>query len=270
MIGRLIGLPNDDPRKVILVALTLCLVCATVVSAAAVLLRPLQDANAALDRKKNILVAAGLMGTSEALPAADIEARFAERVETRMADLENGVFTDEVTVDGYDQRLAARDPERSKALGPDEDIASLGRRARYAPIYLVRDEQGGLEQLVVPIHGYGLWSTMYGYLSLRADLNTVAGITFYEHGETPGLGGEIENPAWQARWVDKTVYGPDEAPQLHVIKGSVNPQAGDANYQVDGIAGATLTGKGVSNMIDYWLGKDGFGPLLERVRESGI
>jgi Na+-transporting NADH:ubiquinone oxidoreductase subunit C len=265
MIGKLLSLPNEDPRKIVFVALALCLVCATVVSAAAVTLRPLQEANAALDRKKNILAAAGLMEKG-----IDIEARFAERIETRIVDLETGEFTEAVDPASYDQRAASRDPERSAAVDKGQDVASIGRRARYAPVYLVRDEFGELQQLVIPVHGYGLWSTMYGYLSLREDLNTVAGITFYEHGETPGLGGEIENPAWQAQWVGKEVYGADGAPELRVIKGTVNPSAPDAEHQIDGISGSTLTGNGVSNLLAYWLGENGFGPFLAQIRETGV
>lgn len=270
MIRQLINLPNEDPRKVILVALTLCLVCATVVSTAAVMLRPQQEANKALDRKKNILVAAGLLQTGERPPATRIESRFAERIETRLVDLESGEFSDAFDPVSYDQRLASRDPERSTALAEHEDVAGIGRRARYAPVYLVRDGSGRLQQLVIPVHGYGLWSTMYGYLALRDDLNTVAGITFYEHGETPGLGGEIDNPAWQAKWVDKTVYGADGTPRLEVIKGSVNPNSPHPEYQVDGISGSTLTGDGVSNMVTFWMGANGFGPFLERIRETGV
>jgi Na+-transporting NADH:ubiquinone oxidoreductase subunit C len=265
MIGRLLALPNEDPRKIVFVALTLCLVCATIVSAAAVFLRPLQEANAALDRKKNILAAAGL-----AERGIDIEQRFAERIEIRVVDLETGQFTDQVDPATYDQRAASRDPQSSEALDKSEDVANLGRRARYAPVYLVRNDDDELQQLVIPVHGYGLWSTMYGYLSLRDDLNTVAGITFYEHAETPGLGGEIDNPSWQALWVGKKVYGDDGSPELKVIKGSVNPSAPRAEHQIDGISGSTLTGNGVSNLLTFWLGENGFGPFLERIRETGV
>ncbi|MEM1411201.1 MAG: Na(+)-translocating NADH-quinone reductase subunit C [Pseudomonadota bacterium] len=270
MIRKLLALPNEDTRKVIFVALTLCLVCASVVSAAAVMLRPLQDANSALDRKKNILVAAGLLETGAGAEPERIEALFAERVETRLVDLQSGEFDTSIEADSFDPRAAALDPERSLKLDKSEDIAGIGRRAKLAPVYLVRDDRGDLDQLVIPVHGYGLWSTMYGYLSLRSDLNTVAGITFYEHGETPGLGGEIENPAWQALWVDKQVYGTSGAPELRVIKGAVPAGAAGAEHQVDGISGSTLTGKGVSNLVTYWLGDSGFGPFLERIRETGV
>ncbi|MEJ2534656.1 MAG: Na(+)-translocating NADH-quinone reductase subunit C [Gammaproteobacteria bacterium] len=264
MIGRILKLPNDDIRKIVFVALALCLVCSTVVSVAAVYLRPLQEANAALDQKKNILRAAGLLR-----PGIDVRETFAERIETRIVDLETGEFTDSVDPEGYNQRTASRDPELSAAVPRSLDVASIGRRARYAPVYLVF-EGDTLQQIILPVHGYGLWSTMYGYLSLESDLNTVAGITFYDHGETPGLGGEIESTAWQARWVGKRIYGEDGSVRLRVIKGAVTPSDPEAEYKIDGISGSTLTGNGVSNTLEYWLGANGFGPFLQSVQKTGV
>lgn len=264
MIRRLLDLPNDDMRKIVFVALALCLVCSAVVSVAAVYLRPLQEANAALDQKKNILRAAGLLQ-----PGIDVRQTFAERIETRIVDLETGEFTDAVAAEGYNQRTASRDPKLSEAVPKGDDVAGIGRRARYAPVYLVLDGDV-LQQMILPVHGYGLWSTMYGYLSLESDLNTVAGITFYDHGETPGLGGEIESPAWQARWVGKRIYGEDGSVRLRVIKGAVSQTDPQAEYKIDGISGSTLTGNGVSNTIEYWLGESGFGPFLQSVQDTGV
>jgi Na+-transporting NADH:ubiquinone oxidoreductase subunit C len=136
-------------------------------------------------------------------------------------------------------------------------------------VYIVRDGDD-LAQLVLPIHGYGLWSTMYGFLSLENDLQTVASIKFYDHGETPGLGGEIDNPAWQAKWVGKKIYDESGAPRLRVVKGSIDAGAADAEYQIDGISGSTLTGIGVSNMLEYWLGENGFREFLIRIQEHGV
>jgi len=264
MIGKILALPNDDTRKIVFVALMLCLVCSLVVSAAAVYLRPLQEANRALDRKKNILDVAGLL-----TPGIDIEQRFAEQIESRIVNLATGEFNHQIDPDHYDQRAAARDPELSAAIPKADDTAGIGRRAQYASVYIVRDGDD-LAQLVLPIHGYGLWSTMYGFLSLENDLQTVASIKFYDHGETPGLGGEIDNLAWQAKWVGKKIYDESGAPRLRVVKGSIDVGAADAEYQIDGISGSTLTGIGVSNMIEYWLGENGFREFLNRIHENGV
>ena len=122
--------------------------------------------------------------------------------------------------------------------------------------------------LILPVYGKGLWSTMYGLLALKRDLRTVAGLTFYQHGETPGLGGEIDNPDWQAKWHGKQALDANGRVIIDVIKGQVDATGADAYHQVDGLAGATLTSKGVENLLHYWLGRDGYGPLLERLRRD--
>lgn len=257
----LLGLPNDDPRKTLAVALMLCLVCSVVVSSAAVLLRPMQDANRALDRKRNILAVVGLYERG-----ADVDALF-QRFEARAVDLSTGRFTDAVDPERYEQRRAAADPAGSVAVPRSEDTAGIGRRARVALVYLLRDGDT-IRQVVLPVHGYGLWSTLYGFLSLEGNLNTVAGIRFYEHAETPGLGGEVDNPLWRDRWRGKAVFGEDGSVRLRVIKGAVDTSRAQAVHEVDGLAGATLTARGVSKLIQYWLGEQGFGPFLANLREG--
>jgi Na+-transporting NADH:ubiquinone oxidoreductase subunit C len=151
------------------------------------------------------------------------------------------------------------------------DFASVGRRAKYAPVFRVKREGGnGIEAVILPVHGYGLWSTLYGFLALDLDLNTIRGLTFYEHGETPGLGGEVDNPRWKHLWVGKKAFDENGDLRIAVIKGQVNPSAPAAKYEVDGISGATLTSRGVSNLIRFWLGDEGFGPYLDRLRATGV
>jgi len=258
------NLPNNDPRKVIAIALSLCLVCAMVVSTAAVYLRPLQEANKTLDMKKNILDVAGLMQ-----PGIDINKAFAERIEIRVVDFSTGRYTDAVDAATFDQKAAARDPAMSEAVAREIDVASVNRRANYASVYLLKDGDA-LKQLILPVHGYGLWSTMYGFVAVEPDLNTVAGIKFYQHGETPGLGGEIDNPAWQAKWLGKQLRDANGNVELGVIKGTVITGNANEQYQIDGLSGATLTGNGVSNMLQFWLGNNGFGPFLDQLAESGV
>lgn len=256
------SLPNDSVAKTLIVAIGLCLVCSVVVSATAVALKPLQEQNAALARKTEILKVAGLM-----TEGGDVEALFSQ-VETRLVDLETGRFTDAVDPETYDPHKAENDPAMSVRVPPEEDIASIQRRARYLPVYFVR-QNGDVETIIIPIHGYGLWSTMYGFLALEGDATTVKGITFYEDGETPGLGGEINNPRWQANWEGKKVYDEQGRERLRVVKGSPDPGSPEAVYQVDGLSGATLTANGVSYAIQYWMGEQAFGPFLAWLREGG-
>ena len=249
---------NDSISKTFSVALALCIVCAVVVSSAAVILRPTQEVNKLLDLKSNILASAGLLKQG-----VSIETQF-EQISTRIVDLETGRFTDAVDAASYDQRKASKDPALSIALDPKQDPAKIKRRANYATVYLLETEQG-IEKIILPIKGYGLWSTLYGFLALESDLQTVAGIGFYEHTETPGLGGEIDNPRWKAGWVGKQAYRQGEV-VINVLKGKVDMSREGADSQIDGLAGATLTTRGVDNLVRYWLGDEGFRPLINHLQ----
>lgn len=250
---------NETLSRVLTVALGLCIVCSVVVSTAAVALKPQQAANKARDLKRNILMAGGLYN-----PELSVEEQFAS-IEARVVDLDTGMFLDDVDPSTFDQRKAAKDPSSSKALSGDEDLAKILRRENRATVYLVNDESGALDRIILPIHGYGLWSTLYGFVALESDANTIVGLGFYEHGETPGLGGEVDNPNWKAKWPGKLAYKDGEV-AISILKGAVNPASDDASWQVDGLSGATLTTKGVHNLVQYWLGDDGFAPLLGNIR----
>lgn len=252
---------KETPLRTLLVALVLCLVCSVMVSAAALILRPLQQENALVDRQRAVLEVAGLW--QPGMNSDAVRDVFAAKVSPRLVDMRTGQFSDAHDARLFDQNAAARDPAQSEEIAPEQDIASIRRLEHYAVVYLV-EEAGELERVILPVRGYGLWSTMYGFLALEADLDTVAGLGFYLHGETPGLGGEIDNPAWQAQWVGKKVYE-DREPTLRVIKGNVNPENPQAAHQVDAIAGATLTGNGVTHMIHFWLGENGFGAFLTKL-----
>jgi len=249
---------NDRISKVLLVALVLCLVCSVVVSSAAVLLRDAQEVNKALDKKTNILAAAGLYQ-----PGVSVEQQF-EKIETRVVDLDTGKFSDAVSAETYDQRKAAKDPALSDSLSDEEDVANISRREKYAVVYLVR-EGDAIDKVVLPVRGPGLWSTLHGFLAIESDLNTVAGLGFYEHAETPGLGGEVDNPLWKAHWPGKKVYQDGDV-ELSVIKGSVESDNPNAEYLVDGLSGATLTTRGIDNLIRFWMGEEGFAKFLSNLK----
>ena len=253
---------NDSIKKTIIVTVLLCIVCSVIVSAAAVLLRPAQVANKSLDFKRNILSAAGLLEAGK-----NVDAVFSERVVTRVVDLKTGKFTDAVDPASYDQRRASKDPSLSTNLSADEDIAKISRREDYSVVYLIQDENEQLQKIILPVKGYGLWSTLYGFLALEADANTVVGLVFYEHAETPGLGGEVDNPVWKAKWVGKEVYDEGDV-AISIIKGSVDPSSSNAVHQVDGLSGATLTSRGVHNLLHFWLGDNGYKPFLTNLKNG--
>lgn len=252
---------RESVSKTYVVAIVLAAVCSLLVSGAAIGLRPRQEANKVRDRKKNILIVAGLYDAK-----ASVEESF-QQVEQRIVDLATGEYVpkDQLDPETFDQRAAAKDPELSVKIPPEKDQAGIGRREKYSLVYLVKKD-GKLDQVILPIDGKGLWGSLYGFLALSDDLNSVRGITFYEHAETPGLGGEIENPTWQAKWGGKKVYDKEGSVQLYLAKG-----VADQNnpYQVDGLSGATLTANGVTDLVQYWLGDDGFKKLLERLQAEG-
>jgi Na+-transporting NADH:ubiquinone oxidoreductase subunit C len=272
---KVLALGNDSLEKTIAIAVALCLVCAVLVSFSAVALKPLQVNNKELDMKKNILDVAGLLQEG-----GNIDAVFKDKIEAKIVNLETGDYVEDMNAAEYDQRKAAKDPALSVAIPKDKDIAHIRVKAKYAKVFLVK-EAGAIKSIILPINGYGLWSTLYGFLSLDADGQTVQSINFYDQAETPGLGGEVVNPNWRALWKGKKVYAETEQasaekgliesaeigePALALIKGVVDTSKPGSQYQVDGLAGASLTSTGVTNLVRYWMSKEGFAPYLAKVR----
>lgn len=243
--------------------LILAFVCSFLVSLASVGLRPRQEANRQIERKKNILMAAGLYAES-----ADINSLFSQ-IEPRLIDLATGQFVPETTLSvvDFDQLASTNDADLSKELPKQQDPAGLRRLEKYSLVYLVRDGNK-LKKIIMPIRGKGLWSTMYGYVALLGDLRTICGIAFFEHGETPGLGGEIESPIWLAGWKDKKIYDDQGKLAIKVAKGSSKATGVKAMYEVDGLSGATLTGDGVERLFRFWFDKQGFKPFLDRLKQE--
>ncbi|NQV68733.1 MAG: Na(+)-translocating NADH-quinone reductase subunit C [Pseudohongiella sp.] len=258
---------KDSTSKTLTVAFFLCVICSILVSGTAVLLKPRQEANRVLDRNKNVLSAAGMF---DALINSDEEVdQIFSRFTPRIVDLHTGRFlldaeleALQIDVESYDQRLVINDSNYSEAIPRQQDLANLKRRVNYQMVYIM-EEAGELDTLVIPVSGYALWGILYGFLALEGDANTVKGLAFYELKETPGLGAEVRNPSWTGLWPGKQVYNDAGEVSLRVVKG-----AGSGDFQIDGLAGATLTSHGVDNLIQYWLGEDGFGPLLADIRSS--
>jgi len=228
-----------------------------------------------LDMKKNILDVAGLLEEG-----SDIDAAFAEKIEPKLVNLETGEYVEDMNVAEYDQRKAAKDPALSVAIPKEKDIAHIRVKAKVAKVFLVK-EGGAIKSIILPVNGYGLWSTLYGFLSVEPDGQTVQSINFYDQAETPGLGGEVVNPKWRALWKGKKIYAETDQPSLEkglieeadigepalsLIKGVVDNDKPGSQYQVDGLAGATLTSTGVTNLVRYWTSKEGFARYLSKVR----
>ncbi|MGC9401045.1 Na(+)-translocating NADH-quinone reductase subunit C [Vibrio genomosp. F10] len=250
---------NDSIKKTLFVVIALSLVCSIIVSVAAVGLRDKQQANAVLDKQTKIVEVAGISGD------ASIPELFAQNIEPRLVDFATGEYVDG-DAGAYDQRKAAKDPEVSVRLAAEDDKAKIIRRANTGVVYLVKDGND-FSKVIIPVHGNGLWSMMYAFVAIETDGNTIAGVTYYEQGETPGLGGEVENPNWRAQFTGKKLFDENDKPAIQVVKGGA--PAG-SEHGVDGLSGATLTSVGVQNTFDFWLGEKGFGPFLAKVRDGGL
>ncbi|MEQ6917201.1 Na(+)-translocating NADH-quinone reductase subunit C [Halomonas aquatica] len=250
---------NNSTKKILTVAFALCIVCSIIVSTAAVALRSKQQLNQELDRKSNILVVADLYQEG-----MDIEKAYSEQITPRVVDLNSGEYSSEYDPQSYDSFQAAKDPAQSRTLSGEKDIAGLSRMENYSTVFLVGDPDDP-RQLILPIRGQGLWGLMRGYLSVQGDGNTINGITFYSHSETPGLGGEVDNPRWKAQWEGKEIFGAEDSaqPAIQLVKGGASSET-----EVDALSGASLTSNGVSNMLQFWLSPAGFGEYLAKFREG--
>jgi Na+-transporting NADH:ubiquinone oxidoreductase subunit C len=256
--------PRESALRTLAVALLVCGACAALIAASVVLLRPVQKANQERDRRARVLemirAAPGLAELVEGIDASGLEAH--------MIALETGevVETDDETI--WDVHERAADPELTHELPEERDTAYLETIPYQLPVYLVRDA-AALRLVILPIWGEGYISTMWGYLALDGDLQQVRSIQFYEHEETPGLGAEIESEGWRRQWPGKRLRDETGELRIGVSKDPVDPASPDFPYTVDGISGATRTGRAVTRLVRFWLGPDGYGPLLERLAAQG-
>ena len=249
------NMPVDGIVKTVIVATALCFVCSMVVSFAAVNLKSIQEVNKAIDKQKNILQVAGVYHEG-----IDVNKTFSS-FQPLVVDLNSGKFTDKFDPLIFDDKKASQDPLLSISL--ENDPASIGRRTNYATIYLLKKDDGSLDKVILPIHGYGLWSTLYGFIALEDNLNDIFGLQFYQHAETPGLGAEVDNPKWKAQWKGKKLNNENGELMIQVAKTQKYK-----DHHIDALAGATLTSNGVDNLVKFWMGKDGFKKFLNNLKNG--
>jgi len=257
---------KESTTKTLMVALAVSLVSSVFVAGAAVSLKPVQVENRQLDKQRSILSIAGL-GDGK-LSRAEVKRLFDAQITAHVVDLTSGEYTDKFDPAQFDNLKAARDPALSTEL--KDDPALIKRREQFTTVYTV-EKEGQLQEVILPIRGYGLWSTLHGFVAIKSDLNTVVGLGFYQHAETPGLGGEVDNPKWKGLWPGKKLFNDAGEPIIHIVKGGVDPSNPNAEHQVDALAGATLTSNGVDRLLQFWLGQQGFGPYLAKLRaQQGV
>ncbi len=258
---------RDSISNTLMVAVGVCLVCATLVSVAAVGLRSMQQANKLKDKKKNILAVAGLMENDP-----DVNEVYDQMIIDRIIDLKTGEDVTEqfiadrsqyASIPEFDQIDVAESENAEEAHALKDDPATIKWQENHSHVYLVRtsptDETPRM--YVFPIRGKGLWSILKGFIALDADLETIEGITYYEHAETPGLGGEVDNPGWKASWEGKLLYDENGKVAMRLLKSG----AEDNPHAVDSLSGATITARGVEKMLQFWMADSGFGPYIENL-----
>ncbi|MBN1355733.1 NADH:ubiquinone reductase (Na(+)-transporting) subunit C [bacterium] len=232
-------------RYTMIFALVVCVSCSVLLAIAAESLKPSIQQNMRFDVQRNILKAMGLLKNVPDAGRPEIETIYRERIEEKVVDAQGNIVTGKKPAD----------------LDPRTDT-------ELYPVY-VNTVNDRVTAYCFPVSGKGLWSTIYGYIALENDGETVKGITFYKHGETPGLGGEIEKEWFTENFEGKKLFDPEgKFTPLMVAKGRVNeflPQE-KKNHMVDGISGATLTGRGINIFLEKDIEK--YLPFLNRIRNS--
>jgi Na+-transporting NADH:ubiquinone oxidoreductase subunit C len=259
---------SESPLKAFMVVLAAALVASSLVSAAVVLLRPYQLNNQLLDRGRNIVRLTGMID-SGVEPSDEELLGLYNRLDARTVDLDTARFNPHINPHYFDQRSAVNNPALSTGVPPEQDSARLGRRSRFVPVYLVWEGEA-LNRIILPVHGKGMWSMLYGYVALQADLNTIAAVVFYEQNETPGLGDQVMRPTWLAQWRGRKIYDERGDVRFAVSGSRVDPESSAARYSVDALTGATVTADAVTGLMRYWFGPHGYQPFLERLHDQSV
>jgi len=249
---------KDSPKNALLVVLVTALVCSSLVSAAVVLLRPIQLNNQLLEQSRNIMLLTGLLVEGDELDDDEMLELY-KSVDRRIINISDAVFDETIDPNTFNKRKAVNDSELGVQIPAGMDLASLGRRSRFAPVYM---------GVILPVRGAGMWSMLYGYIALDSDLNTIAGMTFYEQNETPGLGDQITHGHWLEQWQGRRVYDDQGQLRFRVSEGAVADGSATSGFEVDAISGATVTGNAVTGMMHYWFGPHGYQDFLTALREQ--
>ncbi|WP_377506972.1 NADH:ubiquinone reductase (Na(+)-transporting) subunit C [Octadecabacter sp. R77987] len=249
---RLLALPNESRTKTVIVAFLVSAVCAVLVSSATVVLRPIQTANRAAEEQARISdLVRGIPGMSALLEQSG------GTLSTVVIDLDRGRAAQDVTTETLEAALA--DQANWSVLDAGDDLAGLGQRPNYAQVFLLR-EGADISLILLPVAGQGYGGRIDAIVALHGDMNTIAGIAVTQHSETPGLGGRIEDPSWQAGFPGTLMRDDSGDVRFNVARGTATTE-----FEVDGITGATRTSNGVTRMMRFWLGPQGYGPLLDAI-----
>lgn len=260
-------MPPESASRTVVVALGVSLLCSILVSTTAVSLHERQEENRSGSTIRTILTDLDLIQEGERI------ARARERAEPMIVELATGEivppeeYDETLNLEDFDIRRLASHPEYGREIPEGRDLARINRMPKYMKVFTVREREGeAVEKYAFQIYGRGLYSTLYGVIALGPDLKTIEGISFYDHGETPGLGGEIDNPRWKRSWMGKEALSDAGEVLIEVLTGPVDLSRPEAKHRIDGLSGATYTTRGVDNLVKFWLGEDGYGPYLRKLK----
>lgn len=226
------------------------LVSALILSVSSDMLRERQERNIELDMKRNILSAVDLL--KEKKSDSETAVLYKDFIRSVVVSSEGKIIEKSVSAEKIDF---------------ESELDKKPADRKYPLFMSVKDKDGSVSSYCIPIVGKGLWSTLYGYLALESDLKTIKGITFYKHGETPGLGAEIENPSFQKNFTGKKILsGNGELVSVTVLKGKTRPNSPTLIHEVDGISGATLTSDGVNKLLKNCLSI--YEPYFKTIRKE--
>ena len=225
-----------EQLKIIIFATVVCLICSVLLAFVSTALKPRQERNKANDIKTKVLMVFGEKVTNKkgkvCISQNEIDSIFTNRISGIVLDAEGNLVKDKNVGDLTPQEISDRNKE-------------TGLKAYY-PVYIYKNKETGKKLYAIHVSGKGLWSTIKGYMALEEDLSTIAGMVFYEHQETPGLGGDVEKPYFQDRfkgkqWLDKGVVQ-----EFEITK----PGGAANNHSIDGITAATMTCNGVEAFLN--------------------
>lgn len=237
---------------IIVFSIILTIVLGGMLSLASVGLKPAQDKQVELDTKKKILGA--VLDISAIEDPNELLSLYDQKVKSTVVD--------------HQGNQVLKDAKGNPVIAEKVNIQKNSRfdiEDRLYPIYMFQNEDGIVEAYVFPMFGKGLWDWISGYMALSSDLNTVLGIAFDHKAETPGLGARITSQEIQGRYVNKKIYNSSgNLVSVNMVKGEGN--SGLTDHQIDGMSGATLTGKGVNNMLQEYL--NCYKPFIEQTKSG--
>jgi len=254
------ALPMHHPFRAIGMTALVSTVAAIVVSTSVIFLQPVQQSN---QRKSEQALLSNIVSTLPGLENVLIESGV-DSLSTRWVQLDTGEISASPPEPDYDADTASTDPLWSIEIPKADDIAGIARRSLVLPVHLL-EKQNRLELVVLPVYGTGYQSTIRAWLALSGDVQTVVSLSIVDQAETPGLGARIVEPDWLAQWAERSLYNTDGELVLRV---SAGPAVSE--NEIDGISGATRTGNGINNLMQYWLGDQGFGPFLQNIEQGNL